>query len=575
MTNKKKDYKLAFSMVELIVSISIMTVLGLLLTMSITKKTQKLVSSAIGGEFVCYKDVNNKLHQKTTLRFLGGKVQEEDKEASVCKFDFPESARDTTIYLVGGGGGGGGLPNEVFHTNGDSDNIQRICKVYNEKGREVPQRVIQDDSADTQIIPYSCENVPHYHKSHLPSCVRNGNEGAVTGFYIYNGQLKYACDESCVCENNNLNNAGAAEFDEDNLSTIVNGLSSYMDNESYKTVVLDDFVLRIQDGDGTEKNIIPDVSVGDNFACFNGVGQTTINGGDTTISATKGIVNVNKSVMTTDAFGEINIEPFNLFYSVKLLEGGTCRLPVGKAGKAGATQTISSQNLAGRKLTISADKIGDGGKGGDYQADIQNINPQNIYTSGSRGGDTVFELGTVTRKASGGAGGVIDWQTVNLKANVIQQRKFYKEDRAWALNVNNRYMWADDFHYASSELSSSESMAPISAYVRDNVLTAVVDQDALSAQPSRCENGFCSDVKLPTDKASYGAAGGATVSMLKYDPIYAMLLYKVDRYGRTPVVGRKWDNNNVYFIYKWPELIKPQNQTNNGSGGAIIFKWGD
>ncbi|MBE7706876.1 MAG: hypothetical protein E7Z91_06515 [Cyanobacteria bacterium SIG30] len=102
-----KKTKFAFSLTELIVSVSIMSVLSLLVVYSVAKKTEKRLETPISGRIICYKDKHNQLHQRTELHYRTGKASTiTDEGVSECEFQIPQ-AQNVEMILVGAGGGGG------------------------------------------------------------------------------------------------------------------------------------------------------------------------------------------------------------------------------------------------------------------------------------------------------------------------------------------------------------------------------------------------------------------------------------------------------------------------------------
>ena len=98
----------AFTMVELIFSIAVMSFFMIALIFSVGKKAQQRAGEATSGRVICYKNASGKLDKVVELDY--GKSIKVDKQENldVCECELPQNIQYYTVDIIGAGGGASG-----------------------------------------------------------------------------------------------------------------------------------------------------------------------------------------------------------------------------------------------------------------------------------------------------------------------------------------------------------------------------------------------------------------------------------------------------------------------------------
>lgn len=571
---KKTNYniKSAFSLIELMISVTILVILGLMMSFAITKKTQKAITNATGGIHTCYKDINGKLRQREEFHYFGGKTKITDNEVGNCIFELPSNATGATIYLIGAGGGGGGIQDL-------STDLTNFCQI--------------NDTNEQTIVPINCKERSYYYNSNgilADCCTKDGTTykcGTITGIDQYGKFISNECTNISINVTPSTTLAPQPEI-------VTNKLPALFSDEAYNNLILKDYVVSVAGGNtSTYQNntayhfkYTPNPKINDTFICYNGVNSangTSI--GTSYISPTPGIFQVNgqvKKIKGTswshsnranannflnqgDTYGQYsyNSTPklFTLHYQAKTLT--KCKIPYGTNGSAGETITILGQNLANKTLKIIDQNIGTGGAGGTKASAIN-------QTAGQKGGNTSLTLNNITRTAQGGQGGIsnlTEFQDLKSSHNKIKG----------SASDNN---WWDHTHYMIK--TEYDQASNTTQYIKDKVLVNAINPDTFMAQPSKCtsnnDSSPCTAGTSP-DSLSYGAGGAGMNSVLDYDPLYSFSLYKKTSNkilnDDHAIIGTKVNNTTVTPVMHTPNLITTNQPNNSGMGGAIVIQWGE
>ena len=162
-----KRNKKAITLVELIIALTMVSVLMVMMFGVIFKKTKATVLSST-GTFYCWKDWENKLHQRI-IYSSGSKVVTESKDdIGECKLDFPKfvtkDANSIKAHIIGGGASGDYYEKKVFvessnATNPDPDIIAKLKNEANCYKSDTKSYCIKyDKNSFTDLSCDSCLN---------------------------------------------------------------------------------------------------------------------------------------------------------------------------------------------------------------------------------------------------------------------------------------------------------------------------------------------------------------------------------------------------------------------------------
>ena len=506
MLNRNK----AFTMVEMIISMSIMAFFIIAIAFSVNKKSQERLGLTTGGYYACYKDANNVLAFETEIRYADTKYNNSGGGAS-CVFEVPDGVTKLKVEVIGAGGGAGG--------------------------------------AEEAVISYiERENVP-----------------IATPFLCSNekvGRSEYCkTNEPCTIEESSISGR-----------VISNTVEEYLTDEVYEELFLQDVLTVVQGGNdlydefGVRCGVTRSYNIGDEVLCVNGENEigTDLNSGRADgewTSSSLGVLKVNgQNVVLAQgkvAYAGYSLleEPNNIFalepaciigassganvglnfgvkeYGVKAIEAIT--LKRGLAGLAGdyvLRENVSVSDIAdNRVITIKAEDIGNGGKVGVVGRD------------GGAGTSTRFVIPTIgILVAPGGAGGGRSEYPC-----VIEREK-----------ISSAVLSSRENPYSKCYVEGD--VAEPSFYVR-NVLFPKLNaqgQSRLISQGGYCEEDICENA-MHAQKPSYGNGGSAGAVQVMYDYIKQFKLNDNGNESLTPI-------NEPEFTYS---------EGVSGSGGAIIFSW--
>lgn len=525
--------KQAITLVEIIVSVTILSVILIMLSGVITKKAQNAADTS-SGTFACYKDANGNLNQK--VRLQDGTIQEK-RGIEQCNFTFPSGVDKYTIYVIGGGGGGGKI------TENSSDYWQEIPG--ESKRFTLLEKSAQGCVAATNFLP-----------------VMSREEGTNDSMQYINNEC-----EGYICAADGINTITFNENKE---------YANFFDEESLQLAALTNRSLYIKGGVGANdiKGAIcatsANLTFGSKFNYLDGKDQYQCSEAATMplISASPGTFKSgNKYAIAQGgyfskehSFDVVSVKPkckANGLNTKELHEEPTIieedeinysllklKTYYSSGGKAGTTITNTSINLAGRTVLISKDQIGNGGTPGQ-NGQTTNFSDFNMTAWGGAAGENIpgdeYTTTLADAKIIGGenAPNGLASLTDGVYPLSIFRLKYNCKD-----NLNN-----------SGEMSD---------YVRNVVLLGVANQEKFAGQGALCSDtlGGCKISKSP-DEESYGSGGGGASSMVKYDPFYKFIYTRPNYSTNT----REKIINSTYV----PVVTK--SQASNGMGGAVVIKW--
>ena len=503
------DKRKAFTMIEMIISMSIMAFFVIAIAFSVNKKQQQRLGISTGGYFACYKDANNSLNHKTEIRYADTTFKNEGSNANNCTFNLPEGINNFKIELIGGGGGAGSAVAPVVNYINRNGVIASpfVCSDIDLGGREYCEK--NASCVKTSLIPPFVNNVSNLLETYM-------SDGAYENLFLKN------------------------------LSTVVEGGSDMYGIGGARCIAVSSF------------------KVGDNVICVNGYTEegTDIDSGLVDghwTSSSKGFLRVNSSDRIVaqgrvlyDGYlsdgSEFNANPVclrgdnsNLDLGVQFSERrysidyvDSIKLYRGLAGASGsymvrANQTASDISNNGI-VVINADDIGSGGQAGRNGL------------AGSAGGSTRFNLSSLGFiSAGGGNGGVSEEYNCDIVRSRIESAQL------------------DSYEMYSSCYKRGDD-ASVSDYVRNVIFPtmAVTGQEKMKSISGFCNESECVDASV-AENVSYGNGGSAGAVRVFYDYIKQFQLK--DSLGRS--VGSTPLN----------EYEVQLSSGTNGSGGAIIISW--
>ena len=506
MLNRNK----AFTIVEMIISMSIMAFFVIALAFSVNKKSQERLGLTTGGYYACYKDTNGNLGFDTEIRYSDTKYNNTGEVPS-CVFEVPEGVTRLKVEVVGAGGGAGGA------TDADISYIENNEVLISS--------------------PFLCGN-GKYGKSE--SCTTN---------------------QPCVIADNMLNG-----------SAITNTLEDYMEDEVFESLFLNNLLTVVQGGNnlydelGARCGITRSYNVGDEVLCVNGENEsgTDLDAGlvdGNWSSSTLGVLRVNGQnailaqgsvaytgySLLTNTNNSFALEPACIIggpnvadvgvnfgtrtYSVNAIESITLRRGLaGLAGNYVVRDNVSVSDIAeNRVITITPESIGNGGRAGG------------VGENGEAGTSTQFVIPTMgTVVASGGAGGgrsdypcVVEKEKISIEPLASREHPY-------------------------SECYIEGDTAKPSLYVLNELFPKMNTQAQarLTSHGGYCEDDNCEKATV-AQNVSYGNGGSAGAVKVVYDYIKQFRLNDNGNMLETPL-------NEPEFIYS---------EGVGGSGGAIIFSW--
>lgn len=525
----------AFTMVELIFSIAIMSFFMIALIFSVGKKAQQRAGEATSGRVICYKNAAGKLDKVVELDY--GKSIKVDKQENldVCEYELPQNIQYYTIDVIGAGGGASGAA---------------VAPVANYK--EINGSISE---------PFSCTSNA---TSSMPTYYTKSSAGAAScktllSSYPYFNPVLAQTDASRV-----------PTYVVNPTVTISNQFSSIMDNTTYNANVLKNLTVSVAGGAGKDGEtpamckITKDFEVGNTVSCYSGysaIENYRWNNDETWISPTAGRVILNGEVLVNAPGGNFSeCGNTSMFSSSPACSGGqasnslnagvvsgsytynatvidSMELASGSAGSAGSYVRKEKVKITD-DLKIKAQDVGSGGIAG------------NVGTNGANGGNTCFVLSSSTKFcANGGAGGVKKAvQTVFPTKDIITNNNI--TGRPHPNRVFKSY--EDGLVGSVSDYFTQVFFLMISAE-QQKKYNGVAGKCTFSANKLTCEDAKTSE------EMSYGLGGSAAQSAVRYDYIKSFKLCNstTGQCINTP-------EHDAEFV---------SGRGANGSGGAIIISW--
>ena len=523
--------KQAITLLEIIISVTIISMLMILLFSVIAKKA-KAVAETTSGTFYCFKDAQGRLNQ---LVELTDGTKQEMVDIAKCNFNFPNEATNFTVYVIGGGGGGGKISASSGYTLSPTythemqflNPIQNGCAKY--------PTLLEDEItlSELKIFPYACESSTYY------NCSQGNTNTRVTNT---DTQLQKMMDndayEMIVLKNRSLFVRGGA-----NSNAEQGAFCTFRVNLSYGENISQFF-------DGTneydcERSVLRKNISASSWKFTTNEFEVTAQGktffGQTYVNEhvhyephcnSKGSVN---PINRTDVLERQN-DKIEYITITPVIQYGT-------GGKAGTYITNTSLKFAGKNIIIPKSNIGDGGKAGES------------------GQATTFEEYNI--KAQGGAAGTV--KTTTFETSIDNYGDGFVIKGADLVSTGyGQYVLSDSRKKTKTHEDNTESDGQLSQYAQEKVIPGVIaqKQHEYKGIGAKCDATQCIKATSPRNE-SFGSGGGGGSSKVTYDPYYR-LIYKKPNY-----------DDNTYIIpidvTNTPELEYADGSA--GMGGAIVIKW--
>lgn len=512
----------AFTIVELIFSMAIMSIFMLAIGFSVSKKDMKQIDAPIGGRLICYKDANNVLHQKSEIIYEDTTRVTEGAAADRCLFDLPASVDKFNVDIIGGGGGGSsGAPANV----GDNTTSATILEPFSPSSLQMGTRAVCQMEAGTPIYSQYDEY------------------GDISLYTTLSNNLSAHMDDITYTKNF-LNDIGVVSVGGSGLNGTAGAQCALTRDFSVgQSVLLYEGLAEIEESIGTY--------AGDKRYSSSTAGGLMVNGSNVLaapgfVSRSYGSISVPASFSSspscvggTESAGETTSVVVYAGRPYSIRKVNNIYLRPGQSGVPGESINLPDkpQDVISDdgKVTILAADIGNGGLFGE------NGNP------GSTGGKTVFKLGTaVIGSANGGAGG----------ASPIDNPCAVQDSKIENNEIESRS------HPGFTCQITTPVRGEVAEYVKNKIFPAISlnQQESYYSQSGACVPSggsfICSDA-TGSSEVSYGRAGSAGTSAVRYD--------KIVQFSYTGTAGTKST-----------PLHEPQLFTTkaaSGSGGAIIISW--
>lgn len=511
--------KKAFTLIEMIFSIAMMSFFIFAIAFTVNKKEQQKLSAPTGGRLICYKDNNNQLNQKTEIFYRSTTRVDEQRNVDSCRFELPDGINLFNVYLIGGGGGASSGAQPI--------GIEEHC--------------------DSNSCPINLYNA-----------VRTNTAVERTKF---------------------LPEVGTENVNVDALRlTTVNALSDFLDDITFQSIFLSNIRTHLKGGnayDGTSGAIcsaVNDYNVGDVILLNDGedeqsgrfsstAGELKING-NLAMTAQGAVVdvaqydNLTSGVSTSPrcnggdafvgAFVNRGINTNDVRYDLDYLT--SISIVPGNAGSPGGyspSENLARANVAGadgRTVVINRADIGNAG--------IAGIN----NNAGGDGGTTRFRAVPVAIGGIGGAAPLGRACRPFENDSIITENQIEDRVHPNSTCVSGPYSYANE----------SQRTGLVSNYIRDKVFPIISNAQQLTyyGTPGDCtvsgENISCQDAAPAAEQMSFGAAGSAGASAVRYDHI-------VQFSATYP------DGTVISTPQHLPEFY--QSRGSNGNGGAVIISW--
>lgn len=528
----------AFTMVELIFSIAVMSFFMIAIVFSVGKKAQQRVGEATSGRVICYKDSNNRLNKIVELDY--GKSIKIDKQENVnaCSYTLPANIKYYTIDVIGGGGGASGLA-------------------------ELPS-VHTTEIAGVLSEPFSCavSGTPTMPSYYTKLALSGTTCNTLMSSSPYFNPLLPQTDVSRV-----------PVYRVNPEVTITNQFSDIMDDTTYNANILRNITVSVAGGRGkdgenpamcrTTKNF----AVGERVSCYSGYSAfNNYRWGDdeTWISPTSGQVRINGEVLVNAQGGQFsecgnttmfssnpvcsagqNVNSLSLeptvtsnAYNYNATVISNIALSSGTVGEAGGYQRYNNIEITPKNINIRPEHIGNGGRAGSPGE------------NGSNGGQSCFVLDERTEYcADGGAGG--DRPAVQ---NIAPARTLINNNKI----VDREHPNSTFFSFANNLVGS------VSRYYTEVffLVISVEQQQKYSGYAGTCSfsnNRLVCQNAQTSEEDSYGLGGSAAQSAVRYDYIKNFRLC-----NRTTGQCQSTPTHREETSF---------GSGANGNGGAIIISW--
>lgn len=459
----------AFTMIEMIISMSIMAFFVIAIAFSVNKKAQEKLGMSTGGYFACYKDADNILKSETEIQYEDTTYRDSGSGGTSCTFKLPEGISIFTVTLVGGGGGAAGSA--------------RAQVVYDEKHDIDIELLNSDDEVINSISNIISDEV--YRELFLQDF-----EVVVSGGSNLYGNSGAKCSKKKISANIG------------DKFTIKSGDAENGKN-CMKTGVIDWECTPSTAGIVTKNGDVELLAQG--RVAYTGYPGDTYT--DTPLSDPG--CNGGEEINPEDKSDDVYYPKYA--YSAKLITR-IDNLAVGNAGSKGAVIEKTNQKAEwiskDRTVTIYADSIGNGGLAGEAGKDGEPAGKD-----GSAGTKTTFVISGTTHSAAGGNGGS---GVTSYSAEAIS----IDEDKIVSTEFENR-------ENPKRLFTKVGQKAEISSYV-DGLFKkmTIAAQEKMESRAGFCseETKECFDAQLP-QTASYGSGGSSGAVGIVYDPIVFFKLY--------------------------------------------------
>ena len=522
--------KQAITLLEIIISVTIISMLMILLFSVIAKKA-KAVAETTSGTFYCFKDSNGRLNQ---LVELSDGTKQEMVDIQKCNFSFPNEATNFTVYVIGGGGGGGKISASSGYTLSPTYTHEvPFLKPTQDGCAKYPTLLLDGIANELKLFPYPCES------SNVYNCSQgNTNVRAVNTDTQLLKMFDHSAYEAIVLKNRSLFVRGGA-----NSTGEKGAFCTFRVNLAYGENVAQFF-------DGV-----------DEYACETSVVQKNISASSGKFTTASVDITAQGKTFFNQTFTNehVHIEPHcnrkgsaEAIKRENVLERQNDKVeyvivtPVvqyGTGGKAGTYITNTSLKFAGKNIIIPKNNIGDGGKAGES------------------GQPTTFEEYNI--KAQGGAAGTVETTIFEVSMDNSSDGFVIKGTDLVSTGYG-QYILNENRKKTKTHEDNTQSDGQLSQYATEKVIPGIIAQKQHEYRGigAKCDLDKCQKATSPRNE-SFGSGGGGGSSKVTYDPYYK-ITYKKPNY-----------ENNTYDIIM-DTTITPELEYADGSsgmGGAIVIKW--
>ena len=530
MVNFLKTKK-ALTLIEIIISITILSVIFIAL-FSIVGKKIVAVANTTSGTFYCYKDNKNKLTEVVKLQNADPQIRTDVKE---CSYEFPATAKKFKVTVIGGGGGG--YTNSKAVNSSSYSTYSRTFKPFVPKNAYA--NTINGATLTPKLTCYATNNVFDLSKTYSSQVLKSA-----CGYDTFSGNSLSQCNIGSYRKVTNVNYA------------LENKVSDVFDLYGYMYAFLRGYPVVVTSGKNSNNTY---------SSCYRKLyitssSYTYINGQDEIkktcpenhkyqISATDGIFKSGTEYIIAKANSTgascrmgtpaLSYKMFNVIFRYYTYNNINVFVPEG--GYAGEVKTQNTDILSGERITIPNSGIGNGG------------------VAGQRGGNTVFSNLRMTAK--GGSAGGYSIQNIPLTKKTITKS-----------NLQNANTLISRFTIDTQ--TNTKSYGQLSNYVLNNEEFSQQVLDEYKSTPATCSisTATCNSATAPNSEA-FGSGGAAYNYLISY----SYYMKPTFSYYETQT-GTYLDGYNNKLLVSNPVVNKMSPEyvianAANGTGGAIIISW--